>query len=235
MSIESPNEANEDKVPSSASPQEAQEIRETPVLSVEVVEPCASTGSYIGLGGKQRRALGVELADVVLATQDGEDIGLFVVGKGKKALLKQAGKCAGNLPEGVDGQIQLQALTESILNERSFSFPLTTTPEFDERHEGRLQKIATRFPEVSEGGYMVIPTSLAILLGAPYVDTDRKTFRKIFTGKYRIASQVHELAMVPSGEGIAFTNALAEKLGMKDVSQISIGIQGGCLVLDRVE
>jgi hypothetical protein len=222
------------QIPASQWVSGSQETVEAPSLRVEVVEACASEGRYLGLGGKQRRALNVELGDVVVASQDGQAIGLFVVGKGKKAVLKQSGKCTGNLPEGISGSIQLQPVTKQMLEERTFDFSVLSSPESDLRHEGRLEKIAERFPELEQGSYVVIPTSLAILLDAPYMNPDRKTLRMIFKGNLKVGGQVRELALVPSGDGIAFTSFLVEKLRMKDVTQIYLGIQDGVLVVDKV-
>lgn len=220
--------------PSDQRPVESQETREQPTLTVEVVDTCASEGNYVGLGGKQRKVLGVDLAGVVHLKHDGGDLGLYVVGKGKKALLKSPEKCAANLPEGVSGLVQMQAFTAEDLQESVMSFTVGEVDEESQRHQNRVKTISSRFEGIPEGEYMVIPTALSILMDAPFMNPDRPTLRMIFEGTLEFNGQERKVVFVPAGTEVQLTQAMRDQLGMASPSEISLGMKEGKLVIDQL-
>lgn len=90
---------------------EAHEAHEELVdkLDLAVKGRCASPGNYVGLSEKQRKNLGVQEKDLVeLFDHAGKSLGVFVVGKIDKDVLKSAGEkekatvCTANVPKGVE-------------------------------------------------------------------------------------------------------------------------------------
>lgn len=69
-------------------------------LNLEVAGSCYTKGRYIGLSLKQRNLLRIDVGETVHLKTEEQDLGKFVVVKGKKELIESSLKFTANLPEG---------------------------------------------------------------------------------------------------------------------------------------
>lgn len=228
----------------------AQESKEVlPTVSFKVLGPCKDpNGSFVSLNLAQRKLLHPKDMDIetleqkgleanvgdVIEVKDGDQlIGVYVIGMGPKGH-KELEDCYAN---GIDKNTQISV--QKIDMNKPYENPINLKAKFgleeNSKHQLRADKISRRFEDYDSQKYMVVPTSVAVLLGMP-ASGAKATIRQISKRTVRIGEKVVDMVMVPAGNDVAFTSKAASEIGIPDsVGSVSVRVDNGTLVIDHVE
>lgn len=217
-----------------AAVQEGQEA--VPELKLTVVNYCNNqAGRYVGLNKVQRDHLGVEVGGTVeLFDEKDANLGLFTVGAGSREYTEEPEIFTVTPQVKIGDFLTVKKSTASPDKPREFNLHITHAVEKTvepEKHRGRTEKNAERFPELDPDMYITLPTAVAAQLGIK--PEPGKTVAPISKRTVRDASGYKvEMAIVPGGTTIGFTSDAAKELDIpKELTEIRIIIDKGVLVI----
>lgn len=211
-----------------------QENREAvPELKLTVFDSCKNpNGLYVGLSKLQRDRLGVEVGGTVEITDEKkQSLGVFTVGKGSSEIADHTDLFTAN---GIEksATVTVRKSVSTPDKPREFTFPcIHSVEKMDQtKHTARTEEIASRFPDLDQEAYAVLPTAVASELGIK--PEAGKTVAPISRGRVKVSGIETEIAIVPSGQTVGFTSAAAKKLNIPaGLAEIKIIIDKGVLVI----
>lgn len=180
---------------------EKKESKESPQLTLTIEGKCESEGQYVGLNKRQRDLLGVNEGDSVeISDAEGKSLGIFTVGKGSKALLKEKEKFTANVE--TTGSVTLKKVDKVTVAEKAQTLSVEFGVEKKDQHTRRSEIISERFPDLDKDTYMVIPSSMLESLS---VSADKGTIKSISKGVVRIGDKRVTMGLVPAGTTAGMT------------------------------
>jgi hypothetical protein len=189
---------------------EKKESKESPQLTLNIEGKCESEGQYVGLNKRQRDLLGVNEGDSVeLLDAEGKSLGVFTVGKGSKAFLKEPGKFTANVDTA--GSVTVRKVDKISIAEKAQTLAAEFGVEKGDSHTRRSEIISKRFPDLDEDTYLVIPGSILESLS---ISAGEGTIKSISKGVVRIGEKRVTMGLVPAGTSAGLTSKAQETLGI---------------------